>query len=172
MPIILNSFHCNLSSISPSFLNCITPNQTQIPFEELPRRKWNVKNIAVIHIHYMCSIAQLFPTYCNPVDFNLPGSSIHGIFQTRILEWVITPYSRESSQPRDWTHISCISCTGRHVLYHRATLEAHTLPNIQIHLTISCLWGRRECWSQFSISSIAFPLTAPILLIHFFQFTH
>ena len=42
---------------------------------------------------------------------NLPGSSVHGILQVRILEWVAIPFSRGSSWPRDWTHSSCI--TGR-----------------------------------------------------------
>ena len=41
-----------------------------------------------------------------------------GIFQARILEWVAAPFSRGSSRPRDQTHISYISCTGRRVLYH------------------------------------------------------
>ena len=39
---------------------------------------------------------------------SLPGSSIHGIFHARILEWVATSFSRRSSQPRDWTWVSCI----------------------------------------------------------------
>ena len=47
-------------------------------------------------------------TPCNPTDCNLPGSSIHGILQARILEWVAMPYSRGSSRPRDWTCISCL----------------------------------------------------------------
>ena len=46
-------------------------------------------------------VAQLCPTLCNPVDCNLPGSSIHGILQTRILEWVAISFSRGSSQFRD-----------------------------------------------------------------------
>ena len=41
------------------------------------------------------------PTLCNPLD--PPGSSVFGILQARILEWVATPFSRGSSQPRDWT---------------------------------------------------------------------
>ena len=41
-----------------------------------------------------------------------PGSSLHGILQARILEWVAMPSSRASSQPRDWTHVSYISCTA------------------------------------------------------------
>ena len=42
-----------------------------------------------------------------------PGSSVHGILQARILEWAAMPSSRGSSQPRDWTLVSCISCIGR-----------------------------------------------------------
>ena len=59
--------------------------------------------------------------FCDPMDCNLPSSSVHGIFQTRILEWVAISSSRGSSQPRDGT---CRSCIGRRVLYHWATWEA------------------------------------------------
>ena len=48
------------------------------------------------------------PTLCDPMDCNLPSSSFHGIFQARILEWVAISFSRRSSQPRDWTQVSCI----------------------------------------------------------------
>ena len=43
---------------------------------------------------------------CNPLDCSLPGSSIHGIFQARVLEWVAISFSRGSSRPRDWTQVS------------------------------------------------------------------
>ena len=46
---------------------------------------------------------------CDPMDCSLPDSSIYGILQARILEWVARPSSRGSSQPRDWTHISNVS---------------------------------------------------------------
>ena len=49
------------------------------------------------------------PTLCNPMDYNPPVSSVHGIFQARILEWVAISFSRESSPPRDWTWVSCIA---------------------------------------------------------------
>ena len=51
-------------------------------------------------------------TLCDPVDCNPPGSSVHGIRQARILEWVAVPSSRGSSRPRDQTHISSVSCLG------------------------------------------------------------
>ena len=43
-----------------------------------------------------------------PMNCSLPGSSVHGILQARILEWVAIPFSRSSSWPRDWTLVSCI----------------------------------------------------------------
>ena len=67
--------------------------------------------------------AQSCPTLCNPVDFSLPGSSVHGIFQARVLAWVAISYSRGSSRPRDQTCISCVSCIGRRILYHCITRE-------------------------------------------------
>ena len=57
-------------------------------------------------------------TLYDPTDCTLPGSSVRGILQVRILEWVAMPSSRGSSQPRDWTLVSCVSCIGRRVLYH------------------------------------------------------
>ena len=46
---------------------------------------------------------------CNPMDCSPPGSSVHGILQARILEWVAISFSRESSWPREITHVSCIA---------------------------------------------------------------
>ena len=53
-------------------------------------------------------VTQSCPTLCDPKDCSLPGSSIYGIFQARILEWVAISFSRGSSQPRDWTRVSRI----------------------------------------------------------------
>ena len=64
------------------------------------------------------SSLQLCPTLCNPMDCNLPGSSVHGILQAKILEWVAMSSSRGSSQPWDQTLVSYVSCVGRLVLYH------------------------------------------------------
>ena len=61
---------------------------------------------------------------CCPMDCSPPGSSVHGILQARILKWVVISSSRGSSRPRDQTHVSCVSCIGRWILYHWATWEA------------------------------------------------
>ena len=66
-------------------------------------------------------VSKSCPTYCNPMGCSPPGSSVHGTFQAKILEWVATSSSRGSARPRDWTHVSCI---GRWILYHWATWES------------------------------------------------
>ena len=53
-------------------------------------------------------VAQLYSTLCDPMDCSLPRSSIHGIFQARVLEWIAISFSRGPSQLRDRTRVSCI----------------------------------------------------------------
>ena len=70
-------------------------------------------------------------TLCDPMDCSLPGSSIHGIFQARILEWVVISFSRRSPQPRDWTWVSCI--VGRcFTIWAKQSLEKWTNPGVVI----------------------------------------
>ena len=70
----------------------------------------------------LCVVALSCPTLCNCMDCSPPGSSVHGILQARILEWVAMPSSRESSQVRDRTQVSGIA--GRFFTVG-ATGEAH-----------------------------------------------
>ena len=67
---------------------------------------------------------QVCLTLCDPMNCSLPGSSVHGILQSRILDWVAMPTSRGSSQPRDQTHISCVSCFADGVFTVNTTREA------------------------------------------------
>ena len=69
----------------------------------------------------VCPVAQLCPTLFDPMDCSTPESSVHGIFPARILGRVAISCSRGSSWPRDWSHVSYISCIGRRILYHCAT---------------------------------------------------
>ena len=64
---------------------------------------------------------------CKPMGCNPSDSTAHGILQARILEWVTISSSRGSSWPRDQTHISCISCISRQILYHCTTWEAQPI---------------------------------------------
>ena len=54
-------------------------------------------------------VTQSCATLCDPIDCSLAGSSVHGILQARILDWVAIPFFRGSSQPRDQTQVSCIA---------------------------------------------------------------
>ena len=68
----------------------------------------------------VCVCACMYSIVSNslqPMDCSPPGSSVHGILQARIMERVARPSSRGSSQPRDQTRISCVSCIGRQILY-------------------------------------------------------
>ena len=78
---------------------CVSIFSTFIPFRYPVRQKVLVKVLA----------AQLCLTLCNPMDCSPPGSSVHGILQVRILEWVAIPFPRGSSHPRYQNQVSCIS---------------------------------------------------------------
>ena len=69
----------------------------------------------------------------DPMDYIPPGSSVHGILQARILEWVAILFSRGSSQPRDQTHVTCV---GRQILYYQASREA-SLPMYSFIILLS-----------------------------------
>ena len=69
-------------------------------------------------VRVCAKLLQLCPTLCDPGDCSPPGSSVHGIPQARILEWVALPSPRGSSRPRDWTCVPYISCISRQILYH------------------------------------------------------
>ena len=59
-----------------------------------------------------CLVVKSCPTLCDPMDCSPPSSSVHGILQARILEWLAVSFSRGSSQPRDRTHVAYICQAG------------------------------------------------------------
>ena len=73
-------------------------------------------------------VTQSCPTLCDPMDCSLPGSSVHRIFQARILEWLLFPPPGEYSQPRAPTHISCVSHTAGRFFTGWAIREAPPRP--------------------------------------------
>ena len=95
-------------------------------------------------------VAEACPTLCKPIDCRLPDSSVHGIFQARILEWVAIPFSRGSSRPRDQTQVSCIS---RQILYYvNPSPKSHQL--WFSHSVISNSASPRTAARQASLSPI------------------
>jgi len=72
---------------------------------------------------------------CDPMDCSPPGSSVHGILQAGILEWVAISYSRGASQTRDQICISHVSCIGRRVLVHLHHLGSPCVCVCNIYIT-------------------------------------
>ena len=89
-----------------------------------------------IYTYIYCLVAKSCSTLCDPMDCSPPGSSVHGISQARILEWIVISFSRGSSQPRDQTLISCIC---KWILYHWAAIGlpyTHTHTHTHTHTQI------------------------------------
>ena len=78
---------------------------------------------------------------CNPGECSLLGSSVHEIYHSRILEWVAISFSRGSSRPRDWTHISSL---GRQILYQWATREAYALCSVNFPKSKLCIRTKQK----------------------------
>ena len=83
--------------------------------------KWYAVNLILFLFYIMftacANLPQSYLTLCDPMDCSPPGSSVHGILQARILEWVSMPSSRGSSWPRDRTCICLPLLHCRHILY-------------------------------------------------------
>ena len=120
--------------------------------------------------------AQPCPTLCDPMDYSLSGSSVHGIFQARVLEWIAISFSRGSFQPRNRTWVSLIA--GR-----RFTIWATMLKNKKWQtisrigkntekLNPSCIVGGRikwysHIWKEFDNSlTISHKVTNNFLILY------
>ena len=89
------------------------------------------------------------PALCDPMDCSLPGSSVHGIFQARVLEWVAISFSRGSSRPRDRTQVFHIVGRSFTVWAMREVLfpkEVVKFQGILVDLNVS-----RKCWGKLQI---------------------
>ena len=116
---------CSLVKANPcEFLYCSFIESAKyspllcIPFLVSEGNYFGSRDIPTLEHHLLCVylVAPSCPTVCNPMDSSSPpGSSVPGISQARILEWVAISFSRGSSQPRDQTHVSSVSC--RWILY-------------------------------------------------------
>ena len=94
---------------------------------------------------------QLCLTLCNSLDCSLPGSSVHGIFQAKILLWVAISYSR------DRTHVSCVSCFGGWILYHWAAWEDRQVriktSNLEIGFIQEQISVKLKTWGEMMVNS-------------------
>ena len=74
----------------------------------LPLSQWDIEHVSPFPV-VKVKVAQLCLTLCDPMDCSSPGSSLHGIPQASILEWIAIPFSRGSYRPRNHTRVSCIA---------------------------------------------------------------
>ena len=96
-------------------------------------------------------VPQSCPTLYDPMDCSPPGSSVQGILQARILEWIAIPFSRGSSQPRDWTEVSCIS--GRflyHLSHQGSSKRVGTFTNMETRSNKAIVRARKCNQVQFT----------------------
>ena len=101
--VLLQKFFLHLSSISVPWAD----------FHKYSKSPHMILQVCVCVRARACTLSRFSHVrLCDPVDCSLLGSSVHGILQARILEWVAMPFSRGSSQPRNQTQVSCISCTA------------------------------------------------------------
>ena len=77
---------------------------------------------------HVCLLSHFSSIHCNPMNCSPPGSSVHGILQARIPQWVAVPSSRGSFWLRDWTHVSCGFCIAGGFFTTKPQQEAHISP--------------------------------------------
>ena len=104
-------------------------------------------------MYCVCMHAQSCLTLCNPMDCSPPGSPVHGIFQAKIPEYVIS-YSRGSSWPRDWSLCLLYLLHWRMILYHCATWEA---------INTQMCYKHPEAENQWQSDSLRFLMRFPSL---------
>ena len=105
---------------APHHIPCLfwTPSQSFVGFSSVQRQlhmhqisndSFFLSLLTISDYPCCCLVAESFPTLCNPMDYRPPASSVHGISQARILEWVAITFSQGFSQSRYQTCVSCIT---------------------------------------------------------------
>ena len=89
----------------------VAQSRTRLKWLSSKTVKADLQMVTASRVKNWSEVAQSCLTLCDPMDSSPPGSTIHGIFQARILEWAAISFSRGSSQPRDGTCVSCITDT-------------------------------------------------------------
>ena len=98
-------YHQSFSNLGPQWYN----NSYPLEKEKSENNCWQESGEILTFIHCGCTCAQSVQScrpLCGPMDWSPQDSSVHGIFQARVLEWVSVSSSRGFSPPRDWTCVS------------------------------------------------------------------
>ena len=141
---------CKYSTLETTALEKATPDSSRIvsDFIEEP--------LLMTHLTQGCScysVTKLCPALFDPMDCSPPGSSVHGTPQARILDWVSISFSRGSSQPRNWTHITCTA--GRFFTTEppgKPILHGWCIINRTLSLLLSYSQSRKESGTYMDYS--------------------
>ena len=105
-----------------------------------------IASIIAVVVCYL--VTKSCPTLCHPMNCSPPGSSVHGISQARILEWVAISFSRGSSRPRNQTFVSCLAgglftteSPGKPHAFHVPGTACETVHRHQLDLTLIKIHG-------------------------------
>ena len=118
------------------------PQAGAVPDSRHLRPWWTVTVVFSFRRKVKSEVAQLCPTLCDPLNWGLPGSSVHGIFQVRVLEWVAISFSRGSSWPREQTRVSYIVGNCFTIW---ATREVEICPKNPTHMIAKAFCDGDDC---------------------------
>ena len=130
---------------------------------------WTFKFLQVCVGARTCSVPQFWSTLWDPMDCSPQVSAVHGIFQARTPEWVAISFARGSSQPRDWTCVSCVSCFGRQIFYYSAPWEAHFISVLYSQIKVilcQLIWPtpKGKCSWHTQVAAIDLLGDTPVML--------
>ena len=139
----LEAIHCSMSTLTVAFWPAYRFLRRQVMLSGVPVSRL-FKNVPVCcnwHSQWLWSeITHSCPTLCDLMDCSLPGSSVHGTFQARGLEWVAISFSRGSSPPRDRTQVSCSIGRRFTVWATREVLSIVNKAEVDVFLELSCFF--------------------------------
>ena len=121
-----------------------TPEQKKLPETTIKEiSAWRHRDPKCIYTTFS-EVPQSCSTLCDPMDCSLLGSSIHGIFQATVQEWVTISFFRESTRPRDWTWVSHIVGRRFYYLSHQGSFKMYKAKT-----------GRWELWGKSIVKEVA-----------------
>ena len=148
--------HCSVigKNKSDSIVDLFLLHSRSASFTQTSFKGDSAKNrtVKLLQKQLLCCVScSISPILCNPTDSSPPGSSIHGILQARMLEWVVIPFSRVYSQSRNQTWVSRIA--GRFFTIW-ATMQARTVVQL-----LSCVWLFATPWTVTHEASLSFTIS-------------
>ena len=105
----------------------------------------NVPCLHLLAVSWKMLVAQSCLTLCDPMDYNLPGFSIHGILQARILEWVAIPFSRGSFWPKDQTWSPTLQADSLPLSHQRSPNHSHSTAQLSLLNNHNHLFDKFPC---------------------------